>query len=92
MIRSVKGTATHQFIRGGRTRFRGLDENLARQRLAELNAAPSLDALSPLRSVHLHKLKGERSGSWAMNVNGPWRIMFRFKDGHAYDVEIVDYH
>jgi proteic killer suppression protein len=92
MIRSVKGSATHQFVTGGRTRFRGLDEDLARQRLAELNAASSLDALSPLRSVHLHKLKGEWSGYWAMNVNGPWRIVFRFKDGHAYDVEIVDYH
>ena len=40
----------------------------------------------------MHKLKGEWSGYWAMNVNGPWRIVFRFKDGHAYDVEIVDCH
>ncbi len=32
------------------------------------------------------------SGQWAMTVNGPWRICFRFKDGDAYDVEITNYH
>jgi toxin HigB-1 len=69
-----------------------MDQTLARQRLAELNAAPSLNALSPLRSVGLHKLKGDRAGSWAIKINGPWRIVFRFKDGNAHDVEIVDYH
>jgi toxin HigB-1 len=69
-----------------------MDQMLARQRLAELNAAPTLSALSPLRSVGLHKLKGDRAGYWAINVNGPWRIVFQFKDGNAYDVEIVDYH
>ena len=92
MIRSVKGAATRQFVTGGRSRFRGLDEDLARQRLAELEAAPFLAALSPLRSVGLHKLKGERKGYWAISVNGPWRIVFRFEDGNAHEVEIVDYH
>jgi toxin HigB-1 len=45
-----------------------------------------------LKSVGLHKLAGSRKGSWAMTVNGPWRICFRFADGDAWDVEIVDYH
>jgi len=57
-----------------------------------LNAATSLQDLSPLQSVGLHKLKGDRAGQWAMTVNGRWRICFRFKDADAYDVEIVDYH
>jgi toxin HigB-1 len=92
MIQSIKGSSTRQFVERGRSRFRGLDEALARQRLAELNAAPSLLALSPLRSVGLHKLKGDRAGYWAINVNGPWRIVFRFEDGNAHEVEIVDYH
>ena len=81
-----------QFVERRRSRFRGLDHDLALHRLTELNAAPSLAALSPLRSVGLHKLKGDRSGYWAININGPWRIVFRFKDGNAYEVEIVDYH
>jgi toxin HigB-1 len=92
MIRSIKGAATRAFVERGRAKFAGLNEPLARQRLAELNAAPSLHALRPLRSVGLHKLKGDRAGSWAINVNGPWRIVFRFKDANAYDVEIIDYH
>jgi proteic killer suppression protein len=92
MIRSVKDSSTRRFVEGGKSKFSGLDEKLARQRLAELNAAPSLGALRPLRSIGLHKLKGNRSGYWVINVNGPWRIVFRFTDGHAHDVEIVDYH
>jgi proteic killer suppression protein len=92
MIWSIKGTATRQFIERGKSKFSGLDPALAIQRLGELNAAPSLDALAPLRSVGLHKLKGSRAGFWAIKVNGPWRIVFRFEDGNAHEVEIVDYH
>ena len=40
----------------------------------------------------LHKLSGDRSGFWAISVNGPWRIVFRFSAGDAFEVEIVDYH
>ena len=60
--------------------------------LLALNVATSLGDLSPLRSVGLHKLKGDRKGQWAMTVNGPWRICFTFRAGDAFDVEIVDYH
>ena len=92
MIRSIKCTPTRQFIEGGKVRFRGLDQALARQRLVELNAVPALSAFARLRSVGLHKLRGDRAGYWASNVNGPWRIVFQFRDGNAYEVEIVDYH
>lgn len=56
------------------------------------NVAKSLTDLSPLRSVGLHKLKGDRVGQWAMTVNARWRICFSFRKGDAHDVEIVDYH
>jgi proteic killer suppression protein len=92
MIRSLKGSATRQFVTKGRSSFSGMDTSLALQRLAELNAAPSLAALSPLKSVGLHKLKGDRKGFWAISVNGPWRIVFNFEDGDAHNVEIIDYH
>ena len=45
-----------------------------------------------LKSVGLHKLKGDRKGQWAMTVNERWRICFEFKAGDAFNVEIVDYH
>ena len=92
MISSLKGTATRQFEATGKSKFSGLDEELARQRLQELNGARSLEVLSRLRSTGFHKLKGDRKEYWAINVNGPWRIVFRFRNGNAYDVEIVDYH
>jgi len=92
MIRSVKGAATRQFIESGKSKFSGLDARLARRRLAALNVAQKLDDLSRLRSVGLHKLSGDRSGFWAISVNGPWRIVFRFIAGDAFEVEIVDYH
>ena len=69
-----------------------MDAEAAEELLAVLDAAVSLQDLSPLKSVGLHKLKGDRKGQWAMTVNGPWRICFKFRDGDAYDVAIVDYH
>jgi proteic killer suppression protein len=92
MIRSVTGSATRRFIETGKSKFSGMDSDLAQQRLSELDAASSLEALSPLRSVGLHKLKGDRAGFWSMSINGPWRLVFRFADGDAFEVEIVDYH
>ena len=68
----------------------GLDVEAAEDLLAALDAATSLRDLSPLSSVGLHKLTGRRKGQWAMN--GPWRVCFRFEDGDASHVEIVDYH
>ena len=57
-----------------------------------MNAATSLADLSPLKSIGLHKLKGDRRSQWAMTINGRWLLCFRFEDGDAWDVEIVDYH
>ena len=74
------------------TGLRGLDFEVAIDLLLALNVAKSLGDLSPLKSVGLHKLKGDRKGQWAMTVNARWRICFEFRKGDAYDVEIVDYH
>ncbi|MDH5509363.1 MAG: type II toxin-antitoxin system RelE/ParE family toxin [Nitrospinota bacterium] len=40
----------------------------------------------------LHPLKGKLKGFWAVKVSGNWRIIFRFKDGDAFDVNLIDYH
>ena len=52
----------------------GLDVEAAVDLLLALNISKSLRDLSPLASVGLHKLKGDRKGRWAITVNGPWRI------------------
>jgi toxin HigB-1 len=93
MIKSWKNAATRKFWEGvQRNAFRGLDEEFAIELLATLNVVKGLKDLSPLKSVGLHKLKGDRKNQWAMTVNARWRVCFTFKDGDAYDVEIVDYH
>ena len=69
-----------------------MDEAAAAELLAVLDAATGLADLSPLKSIGLHKLKGARRNLWAMTINGPWRLCFRFADGDAWEVEIVDYH
>jgi proteic killer suppression protein len=93
MILSWANRHSQRFYEEGKTtKFRGMDSDAADDLLAALDAAESLQDLSPLKSVGLHKLTGDRSGQWAMTVNGPWRICFRYKDGDAYDVEITDYH
>ena len=92
MIRSIRGSATRQFVEQGKSKFSGLDVDLARQRLSELSAAPSLDVLGKLQSVGLHKLKGSLRKFWSIDINGPWRILFGFRDGHAYEVHITDPH
>ena len=93
MIRSWRNAPTRRLWEGEHPpRFRGLDYEKAIDLLLALNVANSLNDLSPLRSVGLHKLKGDRKGQWAMTVNARWRVCFQFHDGDAYDVEIVDYH
>lgn len=92
MIKSWKNSATRQFAETGKSRFPGLDVRTAQRRLRTLSDSGSLTEISPLNSIGLHKLTGGRKGQWAMTINGPWRLVFEFKDGDAYEVEIVDYH
>lgn len=93
MIRSWRNVASRKIWEGQRpNQFRGLDFDAAIDLLLALNVAKSLQDLSPLKSIGLHKLKGERRYQWAMTVNARWRICFEFRKGDAFDVEIVDYH
>ena len=92
MIVSWKDARTRRFAETGRSRWSGLDVARANARLQALNAAKSLDGLGKLRSVGLHKLSRDRAGYWALTINGPYRLVFRFSEGDARDVEIVDYH
>lgn len=45
-----------------------------------------------LLGFRLHPLKGDLAGFWSVSVSGNWRVVFRFVDGHATDVDLVDYH
>ncbi len=57
-------------------------------RLQEATHPRSADA----PGFRLHPLKGDRAGQWSVRVSGNWRVVFRFEDGEAVDVDLVDYH
>ena len=56
-----------------------------------LDEAPNVQALAIPR-YHLHPLKGKSEGYWSVTVKANWRIIFRFEEGYAYGVELIDYH
>ena len=59
--------------------------------LAQLDEARTIEDMR-ITSLHLHPLKGDRKGLWSVTVRANWRIIFRFSDGYAGDVELIDYH
>ncbi len=62
------------------------------RKLDMLKRATVLKDLSSPPSNHLHQLERRRKGQWAISVNGPWRLCFRFKDGDIFDIELTQYH
>lgn len=59
--------------------------------LSALDAAESPQALD-IPGFRLHPLKGDLKGFWSVTVSGNWRVVFRFEDGDAFDVDLLDYH
>ena len=59
--------------------------------LARLDKAETPLAMS-LPGYRLHPLKGDLKGFWSVTVRANWRIIFRFEEGDAFDVELIDYH
>jgi proteic killer suppression protein len=93
MIRSVKDKRIPD-IRAGIS-IKGFPADLvsrAQRRLAQLDAAVDLNDLRVPPSNRLEILRGDRAGFYSIRINDQWRICFDWKDGDAFDVEIVDYH
>ena len=64
----------------------------ARRKLLYLHDAAELQDLRVPPGNRLEALKGELSGFYSIRINEQWRVVFRWKDGNAYDVQILDYH
>jgi len=92
MIRSFSCKDT-QLLFEGRCprRFRAIQVQ-AERKLQMLDAATAIVDLRSPPGNRLEKLSGGRNSQWSIRINQQWRICFQFKDGHAEDVEIVDYH
>jgi toxin HigB-1 len=72
-------------------RFRAIERSALRK-LDMLDAAPDIRMLAALPGNRLERLKSDRKGQHSIRVNDQWRICFEWRDGHAYEVGIVDYH
>lgn len=92
MIRSFRSADTERlFRRESVPRFKAF-ERPALRKLDMLDAAPDLGTISTLPGNRLKRLKGDMKGQYSMRINDQWRICFEWRDGHAYEIEIVDYH
>jgi toxin HigB-1 len=93
VIRSFADKETERLFAIGKSRRLPTDlRRRALMRLAQLDAAVSVEDLREPLSNRLEALRGDRAGKWSIRVNDQWRLCFRFVDGEAFDVEIVDYH
>ena len=92
MIKSFRSADTEALFNDRLVaRFRAI-ERPARRKLLYLSQARTLRDLLVPPGNKLEALKGDRKGQHSIRVNDQWRICFRWEEGHAYDVEIVDYH
>jgi proteic killer suppression protein len=72
-------------------RFRAF-ERVAQRKLAQLDAATELRDLAAPPGNRLEALHGDRQGQHSIRINDQWRICFVWREGNAYEVEIVDHH
>jgi proteic killer suppression protein len=67
-------------------------KRVTERKLAQLNAAATLDFLRVPPGNRLEALRGDRPGQSSIGISDQWRLCFVWQDGNAVDVEIVDYH
>lgn len=64
----------------------------AQRKLDQINAATIIDTLKIPPSNKLSKLEGNLAEFWRIKIDKQWAVIFRWKDGNAFDVDIIDYH
>ncbi len=93
MIKSFKCQETEKLFRGQFSRKFPQDiQRVAARKLEQLHAATVLETLRVPPGNRLEALSHDRQGQHSIRVNDQWRVCFVWREGNAYDVEIVDYH
>ena len=93
VIQDFRCKETEKIWKGkGSRRFPADIQRVALRKLTQLSAAEKLDDMRVPPGNRLEVLKGNRAGRHSIRINDQWRICFVWKDGHAHEVEIVDYH
>lgn len=93
MIRTFADTETERVFATGKSKRLPPDVlKRAIKRLTQLDAAVVVNDLRLPPSNRLETLGGNRAGQWSIRISDQWRVCFRFENGEAYEVEIIDYH
>ena len=93
MIETFGDSETGKIYSGRRSRKLPEDIQIrARRKLRMINQARNLQDLRIPPANRLEPLKGDWKGFWSIRVNQQWRIVFKWSDGHASEVSIIDYH
>jgi toxin HigB-1 len=93
MIRSFRDREAAMIWAGRRSRrLPGSIQDVALRKLRMIAAAGRIEDLRVPPANRLEQLRGDRHGQWSIRINDQWRICFRWSQGYAEDIEIVDYH
>jgi proteic killer suppression protein len=93
LIKSFGNKDTQMFWETGKARMPPANlRSVAKRKLLMIDAATRLDDLKSPPGNHLHALYGDRAGQHAIWINEQYRVCFVWKEGNAYEVEVVDYH
>lgn len=93
MIGSIRHKALRGLFESGSIRGLSADHvRRLRRMLTALHAAEDLSQLETIPGWRLHALKGDMLGFWSMSVSGNWRLIFKWQDGSAEELDLVDYH
>ena len=93
MIKSFRDKETERvFHRGKSRKFSGILGRAALKKLLLVDAAESIQDLRAPPGNRLERLSGDRKGQYSIRINDQWRVCFQWKEGHAAEVEITDYH
>ncbi len=92
-VRSIRHKALSRLFHEDEKRGLAADQvSRLRRILAALDAASEIEEMRLYPGWRLHALTGDLEGFWSISVTGNWRLVFRFEDGDAFDVDLVDYH
>jgi proteic killer suppression protein len=92
LIRSFRDNDTEAIFRQTKIKRFQQIASVALRRLVQIDSAEELRDLAAPPANRLEALKGDRAGQCSVRVNDQYRICFKWKDGHAFEVEITDYH
>lgn len=92
MIKRFRCAETQALFETGKSRRWASVSAVATRKLAQLDAAATLEFLRSPPGNRLEALKGDRKDQHSIRINEQWRICFVWRDGSAFEVEIVDYH